>query len=104
MSGKKPRTSSKAIFSEFSGVQKCKTSLETCFLRNIRPVLLRVLSAEPFSLNIATVIFRQLELHSINLKHFYLLFLVEYNNFHDTILSERCRTDDFAHITRKICR
>ena len=86
---KMPRTSSKAIFSDFSYVQKYETSQEICFLRNIRCILLKVLSAQPFSMNIATVIFRQLQLHSINLKNYYLLFLVACNNFHNTILSER---------------
>ena len=86
---KMPRTSSKAIFSDFSCVQKYETSLEICFLRNIRRILLKVLSAQSFHMNIATVIFRQLQLHSINLKNYYLLFLVECNNFHITILSER---------------
>ena len=84
-----PRTSSKAIFSNFSYVQKYETRREICFLRNIRCILLKVLRAQPFSMNIATVIFRQLQLHSINLKNYYLLFLVECNNFHNTILSER---------------
>ena len=100
---KMPRTSSKAIFSDFSCVQKYETSLEICFLRNIRRILMKVLSAQSFYMNIATVIFRQLQLHSINLKNYYLLFLVECNNFHNTILSERYWTDDFAYITRTIC-
>ncbi len=80
---KKPGTSSKTIFSEFSCVQKYKRSLKTCSLRNSRRVLLKVLSAESFFLNTATAIVRQLELHSINLKNFYLLFLVELRILND---------------------
>ena len=74
---KTPCTYSKAVFLEIFRVQKYETSLETCFPRNIRLVLLKVLNAESFSLNIATVIVGQLEVYSINLKNFYLLFLVE---------------------------
>ena len=100
---KMPRTSSKATFSEFSRVQRHETSLEICFLRNIRRILLKVLSAQSFYMNIATVICRQLQQHSINLKNYYVLFLIECNNFHITILSEWYWTDDFAYITRTIC-
>ena len=46
-----PRTSSKAIYSNFSYVQKYETSREICFLRNIKRILLKVLSAQSFPSN-----------------------------------------------------
>jgi hypothetical protein len=94
----------KPFFLEIFAGLKYETSLGTCFPRNIRPVSLEVRSAKSFSVSITTVIIGQLEMYLINWKNFYLLFLMEYNNFHDNILSKRYSTDDFALITRKIYR